>query len=391
MPRRSVPPQDLIGQRNRRLTAVTVALLLLLAGYFGYWWHIDRNWVDTDDAFVTGHLVTVKAQTEGAVAEILAENTQLVKQGQALVRLDGVRAKIDLQHAEAALGETVRQIASLRISAQTFGYKIAAKQAELDRVAHDLRRLKGAEPEGGASAQQIQNASDKIRELAAAIKALQSEKAGIEAQVGGVGIEGHPSVEKAKNALRQAYLAYQRRNILVPASGFVAKRRVQIGDTVKEGTPLLVIVPLDDLWIEANFLESQAGKIRPGQRVEIRTDLYGDEIIYHGRVQGIQPGTGSSFALFPTDNSTGNFIHVAERVPVRIGLDPKELARHPLRPGLSTLTRINVADAGKNLLSSTVTTQTDVYRTRIFENEINEAERLIENIIRQNSAPENSR
>ncbi len=385
MSHKAIRPKEITRQRNRRLVAATLAIVILLACYFGYWWRYDKDWVGTDDAFVTGHLVNVKAQTEGAIVEVLAENTQRVEKGQLLVRLDGVRAKIELQHAEAALAEAVRTIAAMKISVETYTHKIAAKQAELDQVNHDLRRFKGAEKDGGASAQQIQNANDKISELKAAIAALRSEKSVVEAQVKGVVIDQHPAVEKAKNLFRQAFLAYQRRNITAPLSGYVAKRRVQVGDTVKEGLPLMVIVPLDDLWIEANLLESQAQDIRPGQSAEIITDLYGSEIVYHGKVQGLQPGTGSSFALFPADNSTGNFIHVAERVPVRIGLSLEELRAHPLRPGLSTFTRIHTLENGENLLTSTVKTEANIYySTDVFENELNGSEALIKRIISKN-------
>jgi membrane fusion protein, multidrug efflux system len=385
MTQKAIRPKEIIRLRNRRLIAVTLIILVLLTLYMGNWWWFNKDWVSTDDAFVSGHLVNVKAQTEGAVTEILAENTQMVKRGQLLIRLDGIRAKIELQHAEATLAETVRAIAALKISVQTYTHKIAAKQAELDQVQHDLRRFKGAEKDDGASAQQIQNANDKVNELKAAIAALLSEKSGIEAQVQGVSVDNHPAVEKAKNLFRRAFLEYQRRNIFAPVSGYVAKRRVEVGDTVKEGVPLMVIVPLDDLWIEANLLEAQARDIRPGQSVEITTDLYSNDIVYHGKVQGLQPGTGSSFALFPADNSTGNFIHVAERVPVRIGLNQDELSAHPLRPGLSTFTKIHASEKGEMLLSPMVKTEGNAnYTTDVFDNELNESEVLIKEIISKN-------
>nr|WP_305907953.1 HlyD family secretion protein [Methylomarinum sp. Ch1-1]MDP4520752.1 HlyD family secretion protein [Methylomarinum sp. Ch1-1] len=157
-----------------------------------------------------------------------------------------------------------------------------------------------------------------------------------------------------------------------------------MGDSIKAGASLLVIVPLDDLWIDANFLETKIADIRPGQSAEIRVDAYGDELLYHGRVQGINPGTGSSFALLPTDNSSGNFIHIAERVPVRIGLDAEELKQNPLQPGLSTLTRINISESGDALYSSSVNSDGDAYRTQIYQHELDGVEQLIDRIIVQN-------
>ncbi|MDD1612415.1 MAG: HlyD family efflux transporter periplasmic adaptor subunit [Methylococcaceae bacterium] len=378
---KTIRPKEILRQRRQRLTAVTLLILLASAAYFGHLWYVNRNWAATDDAFVTGHLITLKAQTEGTIVEILAENTQQVQQGQVLVRLDGARAQIDFEQAQAELGVTVRDLVALKSRVETLQQRIKARQAALSQVRHDLQRFASAAREGAVSEQQVQNAQDKIRELGAAIKEAEAEKTGVEAQVQGVDIEHHPSVEKAKSMVRRTFLEYRRRNVLAPVSGYVAKRRAQIGDAVKPGAPLLVIVPLDDLWIEANFLENQIAKIRPGQSADVKIDAYGGEVLYHGRVQGINPGTGSPFALLPTDNATGNFIHIAERVPVRIGLDMKELQKNPLQPGLSALTRINVSEKGDSVLVSHVRTTGEAYRTRIYEHELDEAEQLIQKII----------
>lgn len=377
-------PREIIHQRNRRLKWVTLAIIVACLGYFGYWWTMYRDWVGTDDAFVTGHLITLKAQTEGAVVEILAENTQPVQKGDVLVRLDGAHAKIALQQAEAELAETVRSIVSLSAKVETLKQRIVAKEAALNQVRHDLARFKAAARDGAVSEQQVQNAEDRMRELEAVIRETEAEKTGVEAQVSGIAIDRHPAVEKAKSRVRNAFLDYQRRNITAPVSGTVAKRKVQIGDNVKTGAPLLAIVPLDDLWIDANFLETQIAGIRPGQAAEIRVDAYGGALIYHGTVQGINPGTGSTFALLPTDNATGNFIHVAERVQVRIGLDPQELKDHNLQPGLSTFTRINISKEGKQLPTSLVRVTGDSYRTGIYEHELDGVEQRIRQIIAAN-------
>jgi membrane fusion protein (multidrug efflux system) len=381
---KTIRPKEILRLRKRRLTAVTLSLLLGSAAFLFYWWYTNRGWVATDDAFVTGHLITLKAQTEGTIVEILAENTQQVRQGQVLVRLDGVRAQLDFEKAQAELGETVRHLEKLTAGIQTLQQRIAARQATLNQVRHDLKRYLVAFRDGAASEQQVQNAKDKIQELEAAIKETEAEKTSIEAEVGGIDIDKHPSVEKAKSKLRLAYLEFQRRNIAAPASGYVAKRRALVGDLVKPGAPLLVIVPLDDLWIEANFLENQIAGVRPGQSAEIRVDAYGDHLVYHGRVQGINPGTGSPFALLPTDNATGNFIHIAERVPVRIGLDPEELRKNPLQLGLSTLTRIRISETGYASLSSQTETTGEAYRTGIYEHELDDAEQMIEKIVSLN-------
>lgn len=383
---RRIRPKEIIRQRRRRLQAVTMFVLLTSLAYFGYWWFVNRDWVTTDDAFVAGHLVTLKAQTDGTIIEILTENTQHVAEGQVLVRLDGHRAKIDLEQAQAELGETVRNIVALNAQVETLKQRIAAKKAALNRVRHDLARFITAAREGAVSAQQVQNARDRLTQLQASIEAIKAEKTGVEALIQGTRLESHPAVEKAKSRVRRAFLRYRRREVHAPVSGVVAKRRVEVGDLVKEGSPLLVIVPLDDLWIEANFLETKIASIRPGQTAEIKIDAYGDERIYHGRVLGLNPASGSTFALLPADHSTGNFIHIAERLPVRIGLNPRELKEHPLKPGLSTLTRINISEPGGALLNSFVETDGNTYRTPIYEHELEGAEQLIRAIIADNKS-----
>ena len=381
---KKIRPKEIIRQRNRRLKAITIFILLASLAYFGYWWYLNRNWVSTDDAFVSAHLITLKAQTDGTIVEILAENTQQVKQGQMLVRLDGTRAQIDLEQAQAELGEAVRNIVTLKAQIETLKRRIVTRKATLIQVKHDLNRFVVAAREGAVSDQQLQNTRDHILALEASISEIKAEKIGIEAQVLGVELESHPMVEKAKSRVRRTFLEYRRRHVISPVTGFVAKRRAQVGDWVKTGSPLMVIVPLDDLWVEANFLETKINRIRPGQSVEIKVDAYGDEMIYHGLVQGLNPGTGSAFALLPTDNSTGNFIHIAERVPVRIGLDAEELKARPLQPGLSTLTRINISEPGEALLTSTAGTDGNAYRTPIYDRELEGVEQMIEEIIAAN-------
>ncbi len=383
--RKTVRPKEIIRQRNRRLIAVTALLLLVGLSYFGYRWVSNRDWVTTDDAFIKGHLIAVKAQTSGTVVEILAENTQRVEKGQILARLDGTLARIALQQAQAELGETVRDIVALQANIETLQQRIIARKASLNRIRHDLQRLRAAAKEGAVSDQSVQNAEDRLLQLNAEIAAIRSEKAGIEAQVKADSVEIHPAVEKAKSRLRRAYLEYRRRNIIAPVSGYVAKRRTQVGDRVEPNSLLLVIVPLQDLWVEANLLETKIARVRPGQVAEIKVDAYNDERVYHGVVEGINPGTGSTFALLPTDNATGNFIHIAERVPVRIALDREELRKHPIQPGLSTLTRIKISNFGQTMPHSEVSLFSESYRTDVYEHELDGVEQLINDIIAANN------
>jgi len=382
---KKIRPREILHQRNRRLKLMTLALLLaaLLGGL--YWWLEHRDWVGTDDAFVAGHLITLKAQSDGTVVELLTENTREVKKGDVLVRLDGNHALVALQQAQAELAETVRNIVTLKSKVETLKQRILAKEAALSQVRHDLSRFSAAAADGAASEQQVQNAQDKIRELEAVIRETRAEQQGIEAQLLDSSLNDHPAVEKAKSKLRKTYLDYERRNVIAPVSGYVAKRKAQIGDSLKSGAPLLVIVPLEEVWVEANFLETQVADIRPGQPAEIRVDAYRDDRLYHGRVEGLTPATGSTFALLPTDNSTGNFIHIAERVQVRIALDADELREHPLQPGLSTLTRVKIDETDASRLKSNVSLANAAYRTDIYEHELDGAETLIRQIVETNS------
>ncbi|WNB77199.1 efflux RND transporter periplasmic adaptor subunit [Methylomonas koyamae] len=381
---KKVYPREILRQRRRRLRWVTILLLLAAAGYLGYWWLTQREWVRTDDAFVAGHLVGVKAQVDGTVVEILAENTQAVQKGDVLVRLDGNYALVAMQQAEAELAKTVREFYMLKARLESLRQRLAAKQAAVMQVEHDLQRFKAAAGDGAVSDQQVQNAEDKLRELAAAIRETSAERDGVAAQLRDSGVDDYPAVEQAKSRLRRAYLDYQRREVRAPVSGFVAKRKVQVGDNLHAGAALMVVVPLDQVWIEANFLETQIADIRPGQAAEIRVDAFGGERMYHGLVQGLNPGSGSSFALLPTDNATGNFIHIAERVQVRIALAPEELRAAPLQPGLSTLTRVHVADTGASALASKVSLADAAYRTDIYQHELDGVEDKIREIIAAN-------
>ncbi|MGY6277484.1 efflux RND transporter periplasmic adaptor subunit [Methylomonas sp. MgM2] len=381
-----IRPREIIRQRNRRLKLLAMAFVLAGLGALLHWWLNHRDWIGTDDAFVAGHLIPLKAQAGGTVIEVLAENTQYVQKGDVLVKLDGAHALIAFQQAKAELAESVRNVASLQAKVETLKQRMLAKQAAVTQIRHDLERLSIAAMDGAASAQQVQNAQDKIAELEASIRATRSEQRGVIALLRNSSVENHPSVEKAKSRLRKAFLDYERRNIVAPVSGYVGKRKVQIGDNLTAGTPLMVIVPLDQVWVEANFLETQVAEIRLGQSAEIRVDAYAEERCYHGWVQGINPATGSSFALLPTDNTTGNFIHIAERLQVRIALDADELRLYPLQPGLSTFTRVHIGDDDVETFAAKLELNHEAYHTDIYDHEMDGAEAIIQAIIANNSA-----
>lgn len=372
------------ARRNRLL--LLVALLLAAAGgaYGWQWWSHDRFWVRTDNAYVTGNLVPVAAQASGIVTQVLAEETQFVNRGDLMIRLDEHEAYAALGRARGRLGEEVRRIAALFKTRTQLEEKVSAKTAQLDLVRHDLERYQLASPSGAVSRQILQNAADKIRALEAEVRESQAELDVLDAQVGGTSVMDHPAVELAKHELIEAYLGYKRQHILAPVSGYVAKRKAQVGDRVKPGTDLMTIVPLDHLWVEANLRETELQWVRPGQPASVSVDLYGEQQTFHGTVEGLVPGTGSAFALLPPDNATGNFIHIVERVPVRIALPQDEIREHPIRPGLSTVTQIKVAESGQSVWSSLATASTSEYETDIYADELPTAESMARDIMTAN-------
>jgi membrane fusion protein, multidrug efflux system len=387
----SVPPPaphlyegSLHAQRNRRLLMVLVVMLLLGLGYAVYWWTTGRHWIRTDNAYVTGNLVPVTAQATGIITQVLVEETQFVHRGDVIIRLDEHEAYAALGRARGRLGESVRRINALFLTQRQLTEKLTARRARLDVVRHDVDRYKKASPSGAVSKQVLQNALDQLQALEAEVRETQAEYDTLDAQIGGTTVMEHPAVELAKHEFIDAHLEYARQQIRAPASGYVAKRKAQVGDRVRPGTNLITIVPLDHLWVEANLRETELEHVRPGQPAEIRVDLYGDKLLFHGTVEGLVPGTGSPFALLPPDNSTGNFIHITERVPVRIALAADEIRDHPIRPGLSTFTKIRVTESGQSVWSSLAKADTEEYQTDVYSDELTGAEALARSVITGN-------
>lgn len=381
---RRIHPKALRARRNRRLLVVALLLLIATIGYLEYWWTYDRFWVRTDNAYVTGNLVPVAAQASGIVTQVLAEETQFVNRGDLMIRLDEHQAYAALGRARGRLGEEVRRIAALFMTRKQLAEKLTSRTARVDLARHDMDRYLAASPSGAISKQIVQNTMDKILALEAEVRETQAELDTLDAQIGGTTIMAHPAVDLAKHQLIEAHLEYARQQIRAPVSGYVAKRKAQVGDRVQPGTPLMTIVPLDHLWVEANLRETELEHVRPGQLALVNVSLYGTKQTFHGTVEGLVPGSGSPFALLPPDNSTGNFIHIVERVPVRIALPADELREHPIRPGLSTSTQINIAESGQSVWSSLATPSTQEYETDIYAAELPTAEALAQDVMTKN-------
>ncbi len=390
-PKVNIRPKAIRARRNRRLMLVALILFVAAAGYAGYWWYYARFWVWTDNAFIAGNLVTVEAQATGIITQVFVEETQRVKKGDLLIRLDEHQARARLGRTRGALGAEVRRIAALFVKQRQIRQKLTSKRARLDLVRHDVARFRQALPSGAVSEQTLENALDRVHALHAELREVREELRSVTVQVGGVNIRHHPAVEAAKHKFIEAYLEYIRQRIWAPASGYVAKRKAQVGDQVHPGVPLMTIVPLDHLWVEANLRETELRRVRPGQPALIDVDVYGRRHTYHGTVEGLVPGTGSVFALLPPENATGNFIHIVERVPVRIALLKKEILKHPIRPGLSTKTYIRVSAPGRLVDDSLAAASTQEYETDIYADELTNAESLAQEIILKNLVLDNDR
>jgi membrane fusion protein (multidrug efflux system) len=354
------------SRRWRWLGAVAGVCLTAAAVYSAYWAQVLRYHQSTDDAYVGGNVVQITPQISGTVVAIGADDTQFVKAGQPLVRLDKADAQVALDQAEAELARTVRDVRNLFATSSQLAATVQVRQTELTAAQSDLARRQQLGATGAISGEELQHAHDAVKTAQAALLATGQQLAANRARVDGTTLKDHPQVRDAAAAVRNAYLTLARTELPAPVAGFVARRNVQLGERVSPGTPLMAVVPLDQVWVDANFKEPQLARIRVGQPVRLTADLYGARVVYHGRVAGFGAGTGSAFSLLPAQNATGNWIKIVQRVPVRIALDPQEIAAHPLQVGLSMKADVDVksgADGARlpQLTSNAATWSTDVF------------------------------
>jgi membrane fusion protein (multidrug efflux system) len=299
---------------------------------------------ETDDAYVGGNIVSITTREGGTVTALHADNTQHVTRGAALIDLDPATQDIALASAEAELGRAVRSFRSSSSSVDEASAEIVQAQASLDKAVNDLSRRKGAARDGAVSGEEVSHASDAVTTARATLNLAQAKRAQVASAVSGTDVYNNPAVLAAIANVRRAAISRAYMSISSPVAGVVAQRNVQLGQRVAAGTPLMAVVPLDSLWVDANFRETQLEHMRVGQPVKIKADIYGGKVAFHGKVLGLGAGSGSAFSLLPPQNASGNWIKIVQRVPVRIALDPKELAKNPLRVGLSVDTTVDTSD-----------------------------------------------
>jgi membrane fusion protein (multidrug efflux system) len=371
------------GKRRAVLGTLAAIFILAAAGYGLYYFLVLSHQESTDDAYVNGNQVPLVSQVAGTVTQIVADETQLVQAGQPLVKLDAADSEVALQQSRAALGETVRQIRGQFDTVAQLNAAVAQHKAELARAQDDLARRKAALADKSVSQEEYEHAANAVEVARAAVTAAERQAAAQLAMVADTTVASHPAVQKAEAVLRQAYLNSARNALPSPVTGYVAKRSVQLGQRVTPGNPLMVVVPLDQLWVDANFKESQLGSLRIGQPVKLIADIYGGHIEYHGKVIGLGAGTGGAFALLPPQNASGNWIKVVQRVPVRIALDREELRKYPLRLGLSMTATVDTHDRGGDVLAA-APAQQPAYTTTAYDAMLADADRVVADVVKAN-------
>jgi membrane fusion protein (multidrug efflux system) len=340
--------------RERWLGAVAALVILGLIAWGTYWLFYARFFETTNDAYVAGDVVPVTSREAGTILAVHADNTQSVRRGQILVELDPLRAEIAMQAAEADLAQTVRSVRALFSRADELRAQSAQARVQLAQAQADFDRRTAASGDGAVSAEELSHARDALAQAKAALAAAESALAQTLARIQGTTIATNPDVLAAEARLRDAAVTQAYTRLEAPVDGVVAQRSVEAGQQVLAGTPLLAVVPLSDVWVDANFKEVQLQRMRIGQPVTLTADVYGGGVTYHGRVAGLGAGSGNAFALLPAQNASGNWIKIVQRVPVRIELDPGELAAHPLRVGLSVAASVDVRDESGALMSTEV-------------------------------------
>jgi membrane fusion protein (multidrug efflux system) len=371
--------------RRRNLTILAGVVVIGAVGYASYWYRYARYFESTDDCYVNGDVVQITTEIAGTVIQLHADDTQAVARGQLLLELDPADAEVSVSNAEANLARAVRAVRALFAQANQFRAQIRDREVELRQAEQDHARRSGLLSDGAVSSEELQHTQDKITEVRASLTAAQQQLNETTAQIDGTTIPTHPQVLAAVAAVRDASLALRRTRVTAPVPGVVAQRSVQVGQRVAAGTPLMGVVPLDAVWVDANFKEVQLRNMRVGQPVKLRADVYGGKVEYHGKLVGLSAGSGTAFALLPAQNASGNWIKIVQRLPVRIELDPGELRAYPLRIGLSVTADVDIRDTSGPLVSDQVR-RIPIPSQASLANDPEEEARIAE-IIRDNLEP----
>jgi len=379
----TAPPPKQTSKRKRALLILVAVVLIAGIAWALYYFLVGRWHEGTDDAYVQGNIVSITPQAQGTVVSIGADEGMKVTAGQVLVQLDPNDARVAYEQAVANLANTVRQVRGLYSTVDASHADIASNEVNVQKARADVARRSGLVATGAVSAEELAHAREALSAAEAALSSSRGAASRENALVDATSLPDQPQVQAAAAQLRAAYLNLQRAAIVAPVSGYVAKRSVQLGQRVQPGMPLMTVIPLEQVWVDANFKETQLGQMRLGQPVELTSDVYGSDVKFKGRLASLGLGTGSAFSLLPAQNASGNWIKIVQRVPVRITLDPQQLAAHPLRLGMSMSTDVTIRDQSGPVLPAAVPANA-VLATQAYARQLHDADAVIAKVIRDN-------
>ena len=382
-PNVDAPAAKPTSKRKRALLILATVVVIAAVVWALYYFLVGRWHESTDDAYVQGNVVSITPQAMGTVVSIGADEGMKVAAGQVLVQLDPNDAQVAYEQAVANLAGTVRQVRGLYSAVNAGQADLQARQVAVQKAQADVTRREGLVATGAVSAEELSHARDELAAAQAALSGSQEQLSRNRALVDATTVSDQPQVRAAAAQLRTAYLNVQRAQIVAPVSGYVAKRSVQLGQRVQPGVTLMTIVPLEQLWVEANFKETQLAKMRIGQPVELHSDLYGGDVTFNGHLTSLGMGTGSAFSLLPAQNASGNWIKIVQRVPVRVDIDARQLAAHPLRLGLSMSADVSIRDQDGAVLASAPPNK-PLLTTQAYAKQLADADALIAKTIRAN-------
>ena len=371
-------------QRKKGLSIFILLLLLIAIGSAAYWFFFIKGFEETEDAYVSGNQVMVSAQVAGNISKINVDNMDPVQAGDVLLELDDTNTKLSFEQAKSNLANAVRQISQLNYTVKQLKSAVRANEITLAQAQGNLNRRVQLVKDGAIDKESFQHAKEAVELAKANLTTSQNQLEANQALLLDGPLSEQPQIQSAVSNLKQAWLNLERTKIRSPIKGYVARRNAQVGQAVSVGGALMAVVTTDQMWLDANFKETQLTHMRIGQPVKIHFDLYGKDKTFDGKVVGIEMGTGSAFSLLPTQNATGNWIKVVQRVPVRIQLDPQQLAENPLRIGLSATVKVDVSDSQGETLRDQAPATT-LYSTNVLKYDESAVNNLIESIIRDNS------
>ena len=371
-------------QRKKGLSIFILLLLLISIDSAAYWYFFIKGFEETEDAYVNGNQVMVSAQVAGNISKINVDNMDPVQAGDVLLELDDTNAKLSFEQAKSNLANAVRQVSQLNYTVKQLKSAVRANEITLAQAQGNLNRRVQLVKDGAIDKESFQHAKEAVELAKANLTTSQNQLEANQALLLDGPLSEQPQIQSAVSNFKQAWLNLERTKIRSPIKGYVARRNAQVGQAVSVGGALMAVVTTDQMWLDANFKETQLTHMRIGQPVKIHFDLYGKDKTFDGKVVGIEMGTGSAFSLLPTQNATGNWIKVVQRVPVRIQLDPQQLAENPLRIGLSATVKVNVSDSKGETLRDQAPATT-LYSTNVLQYDESAVNNLIESIIRDNS------